>query len=269
MKGYITALLLLHCLMVFCQPIIKTSKKSQYSVNLTCTPQLLLNHANVENDGIIPETISTKNTGGYTVGAEIERKSKTGFLLNIGLQYGMRHHSITMGYQSLSFFEPSIADELDKLGPQIEQYSGNSYYWKLRLMAGYVIPRKILHGCNIEIKAGFSVRTYENNVTGEYYRGIQLQRNDTIFLSEIGNGYASFGGSDPFQSWWKTAEGYIGIRKELNTKYLKNVSIGLEFTRAIFFNNQSDQYDVYVTSYTLYGGSYPVSNDKYIQRIFP
>jgi hypothetical protein len=268
MKGYTTTLLLLCCLVAYSQPKIAIPKKSQYSVSLTLTPQLFLTGMDVENDGIIPETISTKNTCGYTVGAEIERKSKTGFLLNLGMQYGVKWHSITMGYQSLSFFDPSIADALDKLGPQIEYYSGTSSYLKLRLMAGYVIPSKILNGCNIEVKAGISIRTYLTEYTGEYYRGLQFIKNDTIFISEVGNGYAHFGDNNLFQSWGKTAEGYIGLRKELNTQYLKNISIGLEFTRNIFFKGQSDARDVYVNSYYIYGGSRPISSDRYSAKDF-
>lgn len=268
MIKYPTLFLLLCCLTTYSQTNVKTPKKNTlYTLNLTLTPQLYLNGINVENDGIAPEAISTKNTGGYTIGAEIERKSRTGFLLNIGLLYGVRWHNITMGYEDLSFFDKGVAEELKKLETQ-KTYRGTSSYVKIRLMAGYIIPLKIAHGCNLEVKAGVSIRTYMTDLTADYYRGIQFERNDTIYISSIGSGYAHFGSRDRFQSWWKTAEGYIGFRKELDTKYLKHISVGLEFTKAIFFNGPSNNFDAYMDSYSLNTGASPISTDEYISRDF-
>jgi hypothetical protein len=269
MKSSFVLLLVLSVLTVHSQiHITAPLKLSQCRLNFTFTPQLYLNGINVESDGIKPEGITTRNTGGYTAGVEFERKSKTGFLLNFGMQYAIKHHSLSMGYDSLGFFDRGVAQILDKLGPQIEHYSVNSSYLKFRFMVGYAIPYKVLRGCHLEVKAGFSIGRSLTGFYGEYYRGVQFERNDTIYKAEIAYGNFGFGGSGKSMSWSKTAECSIALKKELNTKYLKDISIGLEFTRAIFFAKQSTQDDGYFDARTLYVGNPIISTDKYISKDF-
>lgn len=246
-------------------------KKSQYSVNLTFTPQLFLNSADIESDDIAPEAISTQNTGGYTIGTEIERRGKNGFILNAGFQYGVRHYSLDMGYENISFFLPEAAEQLNTLGPQIEHYSGSASYFKFRLMAGYVIPFKVMHNCHIEVKAGLSVRLWQTIFEGSYYRGITLVKNDSIFQSVIGDGSFRFGSTPSAQSFTYSAEWYIGLCKSVNTRFCKNINVGIEMTRAINFDKTYGNtgyanmdtyrlYDKYPTN--------PYSQDRLIAKDF-
>jgi hypothetical protein len=264
MKPYLILLLSFYHLTTNAQT--RDIKKSHYTLNVTCTPQLFLNSCNVENDGKIPEAISTINTGGYTLGAEIERKNMHGLLLSFGLQYGRQHHNITMGYENLSFFDPSIATKLNTLGSFIEVHSATTSYINMSIVAGYVIPYKVLNGCNIEFKAGLSARFYLRGYNKPSYIGIQVLKNDTIFLSDVSNQNINLG--DNFNgepSWQKGMEFYLGLCKNMHYRFLKNISIGFELTRAI---SSGASGWAEVQSYSLYSGSKPISTDYYQSKDF-
>jgi len=245
---------------------------NSYSFNLTFTPQLYLNGVDIENDKVTPDGFSAKNTGGFTAGFEIERKSKKGFVLNLGLLYSMRHYSLAMGYKNLDFFLPGAAEQLNTLGPQIEYYRGSIPYFKVRFMAGHVLPFRVLNGCNIEIKGGISSRIYikRKAAKAEYYRGIVLIKNDTTYDSVIGEGNFNFGATTSSQSYAIAFEWYIGLCRNLNTQFLKNINIGIEMTRALTINGRSTIGEGELRSYTLYDQDYskPYSYDRYRAKDF-
>src|SRR5690606_34463024 len=45
-------------------------------INLSYTPQYFLNGINIDHDGISPDVLSTKNTGGYTLSLEYQRTTR-------------------------------------------------------------------------------------------------------------------------------------------------------------------------------------------------
>jgi hypothetical protein len=245
-------------------------KVSPYTFNLTFTPQLFFNGGNVENDGKLPETISTRNTGGYTLGAELERKGKHGLILNAAIQYGKQSHDITMGYQSLSFFDPSVADQLTALGPVIKDYKASSAYINFRFMVGYEAPFTILNGCKIDIKAGVSTRFYVKGYSISPTLQIQLLKNDTLFVSDASEQNIRLGSTSTSPlSWNQDAEFYIGLCKNINGKFIKNFNVGIEVTRGLMINGESGSGSAYVESINLYKQTTDfVSVDKYEAKDF-
>lgn len=263
MKNYLFGLLLFFSFAANAQVESPIKKKASYTVNITATPQLFLNACNVKNDGIYPETISARNTGGYTLGLEIERKSRHGLILNAALQYGKQYHNVTMGYQDISFFDPSNADELKGLGPIITNFKASTAYVNFRMMIGYVLPFEILNGCKLETKVGGSSRIYIRGFQGGDDIIMNFVKNDTLFLGAwVSRQSIRLGNDYPPYSYSQTFEGYIGLCKNLNHKWLKNVSFGLEFTRSITAGQQSGNASAYVFSYTMYKKE-PISSDRY------
>lgn len=264
MKRYLTLLLMLSCTTAYCQPKTATTKQSQYSVNLTFTPQLFINGPNVANDGVGSETIYTKNTGGYRVGLELERKSRrNGFVMDIGLTYSRQHQ-----YIKVYFDDPDsrIANALKFKGLNTLDFSTTSSYSDFHFTAGYVFPIKKTKGWNAVVKAGVSVRVYWNNKATNPYIDIGIQKNDTQVLGIRGINVSLGGGS------WTSVpemECNIGLMKNTTYKYLKNISFGIEVGRAIAFaDDRSPTARAEIQSYYSYnnGNKSTFSVDNYFAK---
>jgi hypothetical protein len=176
-----------------------------------------------------------------------------------------------MGYENLGFFLPEAAGQLNALGSQIEHHSGNTPYFKFRLMAGYVLPFEVLHNCHIEVKAGLSVKHCRKRLQGEYFRGIALLKNDTVYQAVVGEGSFWFGSKSSEEVRTFSAEWYIGLSKSLNTRFIKNINVGIEMTRALNFDKTYGNAGyANMDTYRLYDKypSQPYSQDRYIAKDF-
>lgn len=267
-KHFIIFMPFLYSLSGKAQVDVRPEKKANpYTLNITFTPQLFLNQPNIKNDGVTPEAINTKNTGGIRMGFEIERKSRrNGFVMNLGLTYSIQHQ-----YIGVYFDDPEgrVANALKKywLDNPID-FSSTSSYMDLHFTAGYIFPIRKLGGWNAVTKAGISMRKY----LGVYYIipyadiDIYVPTSQDVNLGIKGIDMNMGGGGGSYQ--WEM-ECYAGLRKEMNYKFLKNISFGIEAGRAVFIaNGGSPTARATVKSYYSYNnGEKPIlSVDRYLSK---
>ena len=219
------------------------NKKGHSFISVSLSPQYYFNKLNVVNDAIAPNTISAKNMAGYYLGFEFERVTRYGLVLSAGIHTGVRTHNFSIT-QDLSTFDSTASQHLQGLvyNRTIEQ---PLYYVNPILSIGY--ERKIRSRWSVVGKAGFSIASYINGYKDIVTVDASYQTDDLQYFKTerflayqivLGEPFRNLTNSGVplmsrlFRNSINVYSLYIGGRRQMQTKWLKHIAIGLEYTRS-------------------------------------
>lgn len=237
-------------------------------VHISYTPQLYLNQSGLENDGIDPDIISTRNTFGDVYSLEYERITAKNIIMNVGLMFGRQKHDVTVKYNDgIAFYNDIDKDALSQITDPAN-YGATTSYVGIKLMGGYQFKNPIsrLKGWDVESKVGLSLRIATSSKFTNITRRIIYERNDTLYIGYYGEDDAFFGGKSRLGNLIKsyTADLYLGVSKNINWSFVKNVSFGISASHGL--GRHGGVSFVNASSYN--SNQALVSNDHYYAKDF-
>ena len=220
------------------------ARKGHSFISVSLSPQYYFNKLNVVNDGIGLNTISAKNTAGYYLGLEFERVTHYGLVLDAGIHTGIRRHNFSIT-QDLSDFDSGGSQQLHGLVYN-KTFEKSLYYVNPILSIGY--EKKINNRWSLVGKTGVSIVAYINGLASVETVDVTYQTNNMQYIkTERFLAYQVLLG-EPLRNlntganiaFWNKLFGstinvyslYIGGKRQLQTKWLKHIAIGLEYTRS-------------------------------------
>jgi hypothetical protein len=245
-------------------------------IYISVGPQYFFNTLNLKHDYHPANVIQPINTVGYSAGLDFERVTRHGLVFNAGVRYGIHKHNFNV-IRDYSNFDPEATIAL-KGRVSTGNVAFTLPFVSPHIMTGY--RRALNSDWAITVKGGFSLQYYfgeyqgdpniydlryttddqtqERNTTGTKYLFHFSQKTPTLYKSTQIEG--TF-----FNRYLFSYQVYLGTEKQLNKKWIKNVSAGLEFSRLVFGVFPADYTNGwYVTSYTTYMGR--PGTDWYIDR---
>lgn len=189
-------------------------------------------------DGLQPDNyIIPLNTDSHCWGLQFERVMKSGFLINLELQYGVRRYNLS-GLQDMTNFDPNgidLAGKLFIMGNQLASVN----YWGPRVMVGY--RKKWNEKWAFTAKIGCSDKLFFDDGHGTY---------DIDFQYKTGNGRLTsvtaatmelhYGRVADYRRQWRfpntlpAYEFYLGAERQVNKSIVKNITLGLEASRGFW-----------------------------------
>lgn len=232
-------------------------RKPENFVHLSWAGQYYFNKVNVENDNSLPNPISTKNTFGQNLELAYQHTTRWGLIIFYGIQYGAQRHAVNIDYD-MSKFDPD-ANSLKGYNLHYT-YDMRFRFINQRLMLGYArpLPQSLFKGWLAEFKAGAGTKAfsrgygfgqpveilYPANEPGKaYYNQFSLW---WVKMGNVNNHGNDWSIRSKENSFLQTFEFYLGVRKNMHIRRLRNISAGIELTRAAY--RQSGDY-IMVISY--------------------
>src|SRR5690606_23013099 len=219
-------------------------------INLSYTPQYFLNGINIDHDGISPDVLSTKNTGGYTLSLEYQRTTRYHMIYGGGFLYSRQEHDVSVTYTTLDFF---TSPGQPKLGYFYygKHYKGVSANTGFRLFTGYrwENPLKGSTGWDIDGGIGLMLRLHLKGYEEQDASSLSYFREDppTIFNRTLSVQSVQFGHDlDNSWSWDENLEVYIGFSKNMSWYFIQDFNIGIVATHGLSkYGNGSVSVDTY------------------------
>ncbi len=219
-------------------------KGGSIAINLSHTTQYYFETGNVKFDAQLPQKhLYANNTYGQSIAVQIERVTRDGLILSLGLGYGVRRYDIDYK-KDFTNFDPDAVDNL-KQKTFSQNFSETVNYLKPRLMVGYQcsVGRNWIAG----FKAGLSEMLFFDGIWDNYSANTQYETDDGSISKNVQFMYAEryFGRQDVIKGSGKLLqvklfpqkillyEFYAGISREFDKPWIRNVSIGIEGTRGV------------------------------------
>lgn len=253
------------------------SKKGNSNISVSLSPQYYLNGPNVQNDGILPDPIQTKNTFGWYVGVEFERVTRYGFSMSAGLRTGVRRHSFSFT-RNLADFDSTATSQLKDVVYN-KSFAKSLYYINPVISIGY--QKQVSKNWTVVAKAGLFITCYLNGFLDVGNVDLTYQTDD---LSEIKDervlSYQVMIGepqrdlknrrfsllTELFGNTQDVGFFYLGVTRPFHYKPIKSLSVGIEFSRTLYRDAIGLQWAEVKTR--THASSYDGSIDTYQDQCF-
>lgn len=253
-------------------------RTGQNLLNLSYTPQYYLNKSYIENDETLPNPLTTENTFGYNIGLEYQRVTRYGLSLSGGVQYGQQRHSLSVNYD-VTDFDPRGSISLSSGNNFSVKYDATLKFLSNRFMIGYVWPWQNEPNAkwSLEGRLGWASKTWFNKYTRATSYSVVYQddinpnliytRRFTAITHNLGNAVSDdkININPSKNTYLQTLEFYLGVRRNLNFRWLKTLNIGLEYATTYYKNDVNHaRYYAGVKSVDVNGNV--VSSDYYFDK---
>lgn len=235
----------------------KEKKKGYNGVMASYATHTLYDKGGVKYDNIRSNEILPRNTGGYNFALQYERTTKLGIVLSFGLQKGERNFDIIIR-RDFSDFDPQAVSALKGVIFQDRKYASLSYFGPVYAI-GYRLPfKKKWVAC---VKLSRSSKNFINGMQTQTFDAIDYvtdngsARSPQAAYTETRLGRTiKFNLKDalfttPFSA--VSYDMYLGIERNMNLKYLKYISLGVEGGTSTINMNKIKPTDCYVLVYSL------------------
>lgn len=228
-------------------------------IYFSAAPQYYLNKVNVDNDNELPNPIQAKNTFGYALAASFERTTRRGIVFDAGLQLGIRKHNINLHSNLSDYDSRAVINLKDKTID--EQIPITLPYISPRLLVGYKLH--LHNGWAATAKGGVSITYFLKedfrilkNTTLNYYTDDYVSERvavpvkvTSIEFRQVKRSSPTRWGHNMLNRLLFSGQLYIGAEKQLNTRYIKSITAGLELSGAMIQTFRNEYNTITTVSY--------------------
>ena len=229
----------------------KKGHRTKSKISFYYTPRFYLNGINVNNDDVVPNSISNRHslTFNSNFAIEYQRTASSGFLYGFGAEIGNRSHQIqvrsSLGYLDTFSYLKGIDTTLN--------YGHKTMYTGLRVFLGYRKPFNHfgLKNWDIEIRLGLSKNAYMSGNTFSTDIGAQYLRHDSIihiqpYVIRVTGTWGNGGRSGLLGPW--VSDLHLGFSKNIEKGIIQDLNIGLTGTFRVIYPFKQKRDSWYVPS---------------------